>query len=259
MTAKKKTKRKTAKKKSGVTKKKAVKKTKSSVTKKKVAKKTKKKKVAARGSAGEKTSASIPRARKKRKKRPGKRPTKAERKAGHSTRRKPFTGGVEARKEILSFFGSDDLSELTSKELAERQLAFLRAYANRGIVRDGCIAADMSRGAYMRQRETYEEFNVACKAAEEMAADRLEAEAHRRAFDGFEKPVIYQGEITDTYKEYSDSLMGMLMKGYKKDKYKERSEHSTPPGQPMQLEAETKESVVSSLLGMIVNKPDPTN
>lgn len=172
-------------------------------------------------------------------------------------RRKPETGGNAARHEILEFFGSEDMSSLTPKELAERKLVFLRAFANRGIVRDGCVAAGTSWGMYTRWRDKDEAFNEACQHAEMLAADRLEAEAHRRAYDGYDKPVIYQGAITDTYTEYSDSLMQTLMKGYKKDKYRDRTEHSGSVGRPMTLDAETKESVVSSILGMIENKPDP--
>jgi len=186
-----------------------------------------------------------------------KKPTKAERRATHGTRRKPSHGGRERAKEILDYFDTGALKDKTEGEIVELKMAFLRAYAKRGIVRDGTIAAGISWGQYHRWRETDEGFNTGCKAAEAMAEDFLESEAHRRAVEGFDRPVIYQGEITDTYTDYSDTLMAMLLKGYKKDKYKDRKEHSTPPGQPLKLEAETKDSVVSSILGMITNKPDP--
>lgn len=219
-------------------------------TKKSTAKKTKKKtRKKARKKASKKTA-------KKRKK------TAAERradKARRPQRRKPETGGRGAKKEILEFFGSEDVSSLSPAELKERKLTFLRAYANRGIVRDGCVAASISWGTYTRWRDKDEPFNEACEHAEMLAADRLEGEAYRRAQDGYEKPVIYQGEITDTYTEYSDSLMQTLLKGAKQKKYRERSEtkHSGSVGRPMTLDAESKESVVSSILGMIENKPDP--
>ena len=94
--------------------------------------------------------------------------------------------------------------------------------------------------------------------AKQMAVDVLESEAHRRAVTGFQRPVIYQGEITETYTDYSDSLLTMLMKGNKPEKYKERTQHSGSIGRPMTLEAEDKEDLVSSILGLIKNKPDPT-
>jgi len=212
-----------------------------------------KKRLAAKKKAGKTTRK---KSSKKRVSRSGK-PTKAERRAAHPQRRTPNTGGREAKSDILEFFGSEDVSTLTEKELRELKLVFLRSYANRGIVRDGCVAAGTSWGTYTRWRDKDEGFNEGCKHAEMLAADRLEAEAHRRAHDGYDKPVIYQGEITETYREYSDSLMQTLMKGYKKDKYRDRTEHSGSVGRPMTLDAETKESVVSSILGMIESKPDP--
>jgi len=232
------------------------------IAKKKIAKKTAKKKskssksAEVKGSVREKkTSSSV--ARVKSKGRGTKADRRASRKAVHPQDVKPATGGRKAKSDILEFFGSEDVSALTPKELRELKLVFLRAYANRGIVRDGCIAAGTSWGTYTRWRDKDEGFNEGCKHAEMLAADRLEAEAHRRAHDGYDKPVIYQGEITETYTEYSDSLMQTLMKGYKKDKYRDRTEHSGSVGRPMTLDAETKESVVSSILGMIESKPDP--
>lgn len=47
----------------------------------------------------------------------------------------------------------------------------------------------------------------------EDAADQLEAEAVRRARDGFDKGVYFKGEKVDTEVQYSDSLMVFLLKG----------------------------------------------
>lgn len=175
----------------------------------------------------------------------------------HPRERKPETGGGKAKHEIIDLFGSDSLTKLKPAELRERKLSFLRAYANRGLARDGLIAAGISFTAFNNWKKKDEGFSEACGHAESLATDRLEAEAHRRAFDGYDKPVIYQGEITETYTEYSDSLMQTLLKGSNPEKYKERKEHSGSIGRPMTLDTETKEDVVSSILGMIKNKPDP--
>jgi hypothetical protein len=179
--------------------------------------------------------------------------TKKERKATHSTRRKPQTN----HKEVKDYFQREDRS-LTPKLTAELKMVFCRAYAQRGIIREGTTASGVSRRTYLRWRKDDESFNEACMEAKQMAVDVIEEEAHRRAIDGFDRPVIYQGEITDTYKDYSDSLLTMLMKGNKPEKYKERTEHSGSVGRPMTLDQEDKESIVSSILGMIKNKPDPT-
>lgn len=183
-----------------------------------------------------------------------KKPTKKERKATHGTRRKP-----EAKKhkaEIKDYFEIED-RKWTPALTRELKMVFLRAYARHGIISDGTVAAGITYRTYHRWRKDDEVFNEDCKTAESMANDLMEREARRRAIDGFERPVIYQGEVTETYTDYSDSLLTTLLKGNRPEKYKERTQLSGSVGRPMTLDEETKEDVVSSILGMIHNKPDP--
>jgi hypothetical protein len=214
-------------------------------------KKTTKKKVTKRKPSASAAS-STTRARKKAPTKKKRKVTKAERKATRPTRRKPQTN----HKEVKDYFQREDLA-LTPKLTAELKLVFCRAYAQRGIIREGTTAAGVSRRTYQRWRKEDEGFNEACMEAKQMAVDILESEAHRRAVEGFDRPVIYKGEVTETYRDYSDSLLSMLMRGNKPEKYKERTEHSGSVGRPMTLDAEDKEDVVASILGMIKNKPDP--
>jgi len=115
-----------------------------------------------------------------------------------------------------------------------RQVAFLRAFAIRGIVLDGIEAAKVSRGlvnGYWRKEDEW--FSTLYDMAVSEAADRIEAEAHRRAVTGYDEPVIYQGlptRITDaetgeektlTVRKYSDQLMALLLKGSKPEKYRD--------------------------------------
>ena len=165
--------------------------------------------------------------------------TKKEKKTTRTMNRKPRTN----HKEVKDYFQREERS-LTPKLTAELKMVFCRAYAQRGIIREGTTAAGVSRRTYMKWRKDDEQFNEQCTEAKQMAVDLLEAEAHRRAVDGFDRPVIYQGEVTDTYTDYSDSLLGMLMKGNKPEKYKERTQHSGSIGRPMTLDEETKESLL---------------
>ena len=57
----------------------------------------------------------------------------------------------------------------------------------------------------------------------ENAADLLEEEARRRAHDGVDEPVWFQGVQCGTVRKYSDTLLIFLLKGAKPDKYRERS------------------------------------
>jgi hypothetical protein len=47
----------------------------------------------------------------------------------------------------------------------------------------------------------------------------LEREAWRRAVEGYDYPVTYGGEITDTYHKYSDTLLIFLLKANCPEKY----------------------------------------
>jgi hypothetical protein len=115
----------------------------------------------------------------------------------------------------------------------ERRRLFLRAFASRGIVLDGCKAAGVSRKAVRHWRESSEWFSELYDMAIEEAADRIESEAIRRAVDGYDEPVIYQGMPTTvvdpetgeqrqlTVRKYSDTLMALVLKGARPDKYRE--------------------------------------
>ena len=82
-----------------------------------------------------------------------------------------------------------------------------------GLERTAAAAAGTTTRQVNLLRERDLEFDLACKDAEEQAADVLELEARRRAVDGIEKGVYYQGERVDTQIEYSDTLLGTLLKG----------------------------------------------
>ncbi len=56
------------------------------------------------------------------------------------------------------------------------------------------------------------------------ACDILEGEAWRRAVQGVERPIHYQGAQVDTIREYSDTLLIFLLKGARPEKYRERFE-----------------------------------
>lgn len=221
---------------------------------KKTAKKTKSSATGVRSSSRAKRGGTKKRRAKKteKKKIVRKKPTKKERKATHPKRRKEESN----RKEIKDYFSIED-RKWTPKLTKELKTVFCRAYARHGIISDGTLAAGITYRIYHRWRKDDELFNEDCKTAEAMANDLMEREARRRAIDGFGRPIIYQGEITGEYTDYSDALLTTLMKGNKPEKYKERTQHSGQIGRPMTLDEETKEDVVSSILGMIHNKPDP--
>lgn len=86
-----------------------------------------------------------------------------------------------------------------------------------------------------------DDFCVRWDAAVEAGTDKLEDEARRRAERGYERPVYQGGVMVGTTTEYSDTLMALLLKGNRPQKFNtERHEMSGPGGGaiPMSVEVE---------------------
>ena len=112
---------------------------------------------------------------------------------------------------------------------------FLSALAATGNVSDACRTAGVSRPAAYKCKDTNQAFSAAWGEALEEATDALEQEARRRAIDGTEKPVFYQGEECGRVREYSDTLLIFLLKGNRPGKFRDRAsiEHTGPGGGPL--------------------------
>jgi len=67
------------------------------------------------------------------------------------------------------------------------------------------------------------EFAERWEEAMRIGAEALEDEAKRRAFDGVDEPVFFQGVAMDTVRKYSDTLAIFLLKGAMPEKYRENS------------------------------------
>ena len=104
-----------------------------------------------------------------------------------------------------------------------KKRAFLTALAHTGNVTKAADIADIARSAHYQWLEADPVYAAAYKDAMEQAAQRLEAEAKRRAVEGVEEPVFYQGKQCGVIRRYSDVLLMFLLKGAMPDKYKERT------------------------------------
>lgn len=86
---------------------------------------------------------------------------------------------------------------------------------------------------------TGEDFATRWDSAIEAGVDKLEDEARRRAERGVERPVYQGGVMVGTVTEYSDTLMALLMKGNRPQKFNtERHELSGPGGGPVAMSME---------------------
>lgn len=101
--------------------------------------------------------------------------------------------------------------------------------------------AGIGRSTLMDWRQTDPEFNKRCLEAIDAGVDLMEAEARRRAVDGYERPVYQQGELVGTVIEYSDTLMTLMLKGRRPDVFnRDRVEHSGPNGKAIEHKIEVE-------------------
>jgi hypothetical protein len=101
----------------------------------------------------------------------------------------------------------------------ERQGRFLEALANTGSVTAAIAVANTSRTRVYELRKTDPAFASAWQEAEEIATDRLEDEARRRAIEGIAEPLVSAGKLVRDddgqpiqVRRYSDNLLLALLK-----------------------------------------------
>ena len=99
---------------------------------------------------------------------------------------------------------------------------FLETLAKTSNISEAARAAGLTRVQVCNAYEIDEKFALAWRAAVDEAVDDLEQEARRRALDGTEEPVFYQGKECARVRRYSDSLMLALLKAERPEKYKDR-------------------------------------
>lgn len=112
-------------------------------------------------------------------------------------------------------------TELFTQFHNPKKRAFLAAFCQSGRIVSACKDACIhwtSHYHWLRKDKTYAS---AFEQAKQIAADHFEDEIHRRGFEGFDRPVIYQGEIRGCYREYSDTLAIFALKGLRPEKYRE--------------------------------------
>lgn len=105
----------------------------------------------------------------------------------------------------------------------EKLTAFCAVLAETCNVGKACKAVDISRYTAYRWRKEIDAFRDAWDEAMQAGVTALEDEAHRRAFEGIDEPIVHQGVVMDTKKAYSDTLAIFLLKAHAPDKYRENS------------------------------------
>ena len=105
-------------------------------------------------------------------------------------------------------FGFPENPSMQQTQCWKNQERVLGAIQRTGTMHSAAIAAGLTVWAVDRWVTTdLYSFKKRREMALQIYDDMLDAEIDRRGVEGVDKPVIYKGEITGTYKEYSDNLL----------------------------------------------------
>jgi hypothetical protein len=102
----------------------------------------------------------------------------------------------------------------------------LNSYALNGNISASAQVAGIHRSTHYAWMENDPEYAKAFEEAGKEAIERLEEEARRRAVDGVDEPVFYQGMECGRVRKYSDILLMFLLKGKQPDTYRENVNHT---------------------------------
>jgi hypothetical protein len=92
--------------------------------------------------------------------------------------------------------------------------------------------AGIDRGTHYDWLKADPGYKAAFEAVQDQAAQSLEDEAVRRAYEGVERPVTVAGK-RELVREYSDTLLIFLLKGLRPAKYRERYDVAVEAGESL--------------------------
>ncbi|MDE2096742.1 MAG: terminase [Patescibacteria group bacterium] len=114
---------------------------------------------------------------------------------------------------------------------------FLEHFRLTGNVTKASEQTPVDRKSVYAWRLRDKSFADAFARAETESTERLEAEAQRRAAEGWDEPVYQGGQMVGTVRKYSDTLLIFLLKGRAPEKYREMRDvrHSGEVSQTLRI------------------------
>lgn len=109
-----------------------------------------------------------------------------------------------------------------TKLTAKKQEEFLEALRQIPNVSRACRLINISRPVMYEAKLANSSFAEEWEDALDQGIEAMEAEAMRRAVEGIDKPIFYQGDEVALLREYSDTLMIFLLKAHRPEKYQDR-------------------------------------
>lgn len=130
------------------------------------------------------------------------------------------------------------MNKARTERTNKKREKFLNALAESASVVKACEIAKIGRRTVYEWREKDKDFAAAWERALDIGTDALEDEATRRAFEGWDEPVHYQGVATSSIRKYSDTLLIFMLKARRPERFKERQahEHAGPDGVPLGID-----------------------
>lgn len=110
-----------------------------------------------------------------------------------------------------------------AKLTPKKQQHFLDMLREGNTVTFACKCLNLTRVSVYELRRDDAVFAAQWDEAYEAGGEVMEQEAFRRAVQGVNKPIVHLGIVTDTVKDYSDTLLIFLLKGRFPDKYADRT------------------------------------
>ncbi len=112
-----------------------------------------------------------------------------------------------------------------AKKRRQWKPAFLKAFAETGMVAAACKQAKVARSTVYDARKEDEKFATAWDDIENATTDEMEREAYRRGVEGVDEPVFHGGEEVGAVRKFSDTLLIFMLKARKPEKYRETTRH----------------------------------
>lgn len=133
----------------------------------------------------------------------------------------------------------------------KKQADFLAFFSECASVSKAAKKSKNARSNIYQWLKEDEKFKALYEAACEAALGALEDEAVRRAYEGTVKPVFQGGKKVGAIREYSDTLLIVLLKARAPEKYKDRTynELTGKDGKPIQTETKVTHNIVFKKAG----------
>jgi hypothetical protein len=109
--------------------------------------------------------------------------------------------------------------ENTGPELSAEERVFLDLISEGLTVSEASLRAGISRHVLYRRRNAEYPFQRLWDEALDIAGDRLEEEADRRGFTGWEEAVYHKGAVVGVRRRYSDRMLMFRLRALKPGRY----------------------------------------